>query len=87
MTFFTKTLTEGTFVLSASEGASMISIQPQTSSSCTFIGSGTYNGASSSAITISNNNTLTISSSSPTSPLNGITITWVSGTIDIIVGF
>lgn len=87
MTFYTQTLTEGTFLLSAAEGASMISIQPQVSSSCTFIGSGTYNGASSSEITISNNNTLTISSSSPTSPLNGITITWVSGTIDIIVGF
>ena len=87
MTFFTKTLTEGTFIVTAAEGASMISVQPQTSSTCTFIGSGTYNGETSSSITISNNNSLTISSSSPTSPLNGITITHVAGNIDIIVGF
>jgi len=87
MTFFTKTLTEGTFIVTAAEGASMISVQPQTSSTCTFIGSGTYNGENSSSITLSNNNSLTISSSSPTSPLNGITITWVAGNIDIIVGF
>jgi hypothetical protein len=87
MTFFTKTLTEGTFIVTAAEGASMISVQPQTSSTCNFIGSGTYNGENSSSITLSNNNTLTISSSSPTSPLNGITITWVAGNIDIIVGF
>lgn len=87
MTFYTQTLSSGTFVLSAAEGASMISVQPQTSSTCTFLGSGTYNGANSSEITISNNNSLTISSSSPTSPLNGITITWVAGNIDIIVGF
>jgi hypothetical protein len=87
MTFYTQTLSSGTFVLSTAQGASMISIQPQASSSCTFIGSGTFNGLQSSAITISNNNTLTISASSPTSPLNGITITWLSGTVDIIVGF
>lgn len=87
MTFYTKTLTEGTFIVTASEGASMISVQPQTSSTCTFVGSGTYNGAASSSITISNNNSLTISSSSPTSPLSGITITHVAGNIDIIVGF
>ena len=87
MTIYTQALTSGTFVVSAAQGASMISIQPQDSSSCTFLGSGTFNGLQSSALTISNNNTLTISSSSPTSPLSGITITWVSGTIDIIVGF
>jgi hypothetical protein len=29
---------------------------------------------------------LTISSPTPSSPLNGITVTWVSGTIDIIIG-
>ena len=87
MKFFTTSLTSGTFVVAASQGASLLSIQPQDSSSCTVLGGIAFNGLQPSAITISNNNSLSLTSSSPSSPLDGITVTWTAGTIDIIVGY
>jgi hypothetical protein len=87
MKFFTTTLTTGTFVVAASQGASLLSVQPQDSSSCTILGGIAFNGIQPSAISVSNNNALTLTSSSPSSPLDGITITWTAGTIDIIVGY
>lgn len=86
MVIFTKTLTSGTFVIDFADGVSMLTIQPQASSSCTILGGVPFKGENSSAITISNNSTFTIASESPSSPLAGITITWVSGTVDIVVG-
>jgi hypothetical protein len=87
MKFFTTTLTTGTFVVAASQGASLLSVQPKDSSSCTILGGIAFNGIQPSAISVSNNNALTLTSSSPSSPLDGITITWTAGTIDIIVGY
>ena len=87
MKFFTTSLTSGTFVVAAAQGASLISVQPGSSSSCTIIGGIAYNGVPSSAITRSDNNAITLTSASAFSPLDGITITWISGTIDILVGF
>jgi hypothetical protein len=87
MKFFTTSLTSGTFLVAAAQGASLLSIQPQDSSSCTILGGIAFNGLQPSAITLSNNNALTLTSASPNSPLDGITIEWVSGTVDIIVGY
>jgi hypothetical protein len=87
MKFFTTSLTSGTFVVAAAQGASLLSIQPQDSSSCTVLGGIAFNGLQPSAITISNNNALTLTSASPNSPLDGITVTWTAGTVDIIVGY
>jgi hypothetical protein len=87
MKFFTTSLTSGTFLVEASQGASLLSIQPQDASSCTILGGIPFNGLQPSTISISNNNALTLTSASPTSPLDGITIAWTAGTIDIIVGY
>lgn len=87
MKFFTTTLTSGTFLVAAAQGASLLSIQPQDSSSCTILGGIAFNGLQPSAISLSNNNALTLTSASPNSPLDGITITWIAGTVDIIVGY
>ena len=87
MKFFTTSLTSGTFLVAADQGASLLSIQPQDSSSCTVLGGIPFNGLQPSAISVSNNNALTLTSASPTSPLDGITIAWTVGTIDIIVGY
>lgn len=87
MKFFTTTLTSGTFLVAAAQGASLLSIQPQDSSSCTILGGIAFNGLEPSAISLSNNNALTLTSASPNSPLDGITITWIAGTVDIIVGY
>jgi hypothetical protein len=87
MKFFTTSLTSGTFLVEAAQGASLLSIQPQDSSSCTVLGGIPFNGLQPSAISISNNNALTLTSASPNSPLDGITVTWTAGTVDIIVGY
>ena len=87
MKFFTTSLTSGTFLVDSSSGASLLSIQPQDSSSCDVLGGIAFNGIQPSAISISNNNALTLTSSSPSSPIDGITVTWTAGTIDIIVGY
>ena len=87
MRFFTTSLTSGTFLVAADQGASLLSVQPQDSSSCTILGGIAFNGLQPSAINLSNNNALTLTSASPNSPLDGITITWTAGTIDIIVGY
>jgi len=87
MKFFTTSLTSGTFVVAAAQGASLISVQPQSASSCTILGGIPYNGIQPSAITLSNNSALTLTSASAFSPLDGITITWIGGTVDILVGF
>jgi hypothetical protein len=87
MKFFTTSITSGTFVVAATQGASLLSIQPQDTSSCTVLGGIAFNGLQPSAITISNNNALTLTSASPNSPLDGITVTWTAGTVDIIVGY
>ena len=86
MTFYTTTLSSGSLELLTADGAQMVSIEPNSGSSCTVLGSLPFKGSNPNAITLDANQVLTISSSSPSSPLNGITITWVSGTIDIIVG-
>jgi hypothetical protein len=87
MKFFTTSLTSGTFLVEAAQGASLLSVQPRDTSSCTILGGIPFNGLQPSAITISNSNALTLTSSSPSSPLDGITVAWVSGTVDIIVGY
>ena len=87
MKFFTTSLTSGTFTVSAAQGASLLSVQPQDLSSCTILGGIPFNGLQPSAITLSNSNALTVSSASPISPLEGITVTWIGGTIDMIVGY
>lgn len=87
MKFFTTSLTSGTFLVSADQGASLLSIQPKDASSCTILGGIPFNGVQPSIITLSNSNALTLTSASPNSPLDGITIEWTGGTVDIIVGY
>lgn len=88
MTFFTFVLTSGTFILDGSEGASFISVQTDPANgSCTILGGIPFKGLNPVAVPLSLGQGVNLSSNSPQSPLAGITITWVAGTIDIIVGF
>ena len=89
MTFFTTTLTSGSLVLNSSDGASFVSIQTDVTSggTCTIEGGIPFKGVSPTPVTISLGQGLNLSSSSSASALNGITITWVAGIIEIVVGF
>lgn len=87
MNFFTSTLTSGSIVIGTANGVSQLTVAPRVSSSCTILGNMTFQGSNSATIPIAEGETFVISSSSPMSPIDGFTITWVSGGIDIMMGF
>lgn len=87
MKFFTKTLSSGSLTISNSDYVQQVSIQANASSSCTFIGSAFFRGEGSTAIALENGEGITITSGVPNSPIDGLTITWVSGTIDVLIGY
>ena len=87
MQFYSTTLNNGdSLVINRTDGAQQVSIEPNLGSSATFLGNLPFKGQSPTAIILDANQILTISSNTPTSPLDGITITCTSGTTDIIVG-
>ena len=87
MQFFTTILTSGSISINSVDSVSSISIQANDTSECQVLGNYPFKGITPSAVSLSNGEILTLSSSSPSQTLDGLTITWVSGTIDIIVGF
>ena len=88
MTFFTYTLSSGSLVIDANDYAFFVSIQTDPASgNVTVLGGIPFKGIPSSAVTLSLGQGVNFAASSPASPLSGITITWVAGTIDIIIGF
>lgn len=86
MRLFTYTLSSGSINILSTDGVTQISLQANSSSSATISGNIPFKNLSPNAITLSDGQTLTITT--PTnSPLDGVTIAWVSGTIDILIGF
>jgi hypothetical protein len=88
MRYWTYTLSSGSLVINAVDGASFVSLQCDSSSgSCSVLGNIPFKGVNPNAVTLTTGQGVNLSSSSPQSPLDGITITWIAGTIDIVVGF
>ena len=86
MVFHTRKLTTGTLTINRSGGVSLVSVQAQDSSSCTVQGSVGYDGVNSDALTIQNGQIFTVASQNSQNTIDGLVITWVSGTIDIVLG-
>ena len=88
MRFFTTTLTSGSLTIGSVDGAMFVSIQnDSTTGSCTVAGNIPFKGVNPSAVTLTAGQGVNISALSPASPLDGITITWVAGNVDVLVGF
>lgn len=86
MRVFTYTLSSGSISINAADGVTQLSIQANASSSADILGNFEFKGLPSNAITLSDGQALTITT--PTqSPLDGFTITHVSGTVELIIGF
>lgn len=86
MRLFTYELSSGSLSIASSDGVTQISVQANPSSSGTIEGNFPFKGLSSNAITLEGGESFTIQT--PTnSPLDGVTITHLSGTIDILIGF
>ena len=87
MQIYTTTLSSGSLVLSRADGGQVISIQCKTGGEALFTGSLPIKGEQPTPITLTAGQVFNYSASSSSSPLDGITITWVAGDIDIVVGF
>jgi hypothetical protein len=88
MQYHTTTLTApDAKTINPSDGVLQVSISPNTSSSASIVGNLPFQGTASSVIPISEGESLTLSAMSLPSPIGNITITAVSGTVDVILGF
>lgn len=88
MRVFTYTLTSSTpIVISQTDGVMFLSVQCATSSSCTVLGNLPFKGLTPANVTLDASQGINLSALTPVSPLDGITITRVSGSIDILIGF
>lgn len=87
MRFWTYTLSSGSLTINAVDGAMFLSLQTSSTGSCNVTGNIPFKGLPASDVGISAGNGINLSALSPQSPLDGITITWVSGSVDIVIGF
>jgi len=86
MRLFTFELNTGSLAIDAVDGVTQMSIQANATSSCEILGNFPFKGNTSTAIVLSNGESVTLTA--PTnSPLDGVLITHVSGTVDILIGF
>lgn len=89
MRFFTFTLTTSTpIVINQTDGVMYLSVQSgATSSSFTVLGNLPFKGLTPATVTLDAGQGINLGALTPVSPLDGITITWVSGTVDVLIGF
>lgn len=86
MRLHTRTLTSGSITIVSGDGVTQISVQANPSSSGTVTGNFPFQGQTANAVTLQDGQALTITT--PTnSPLDGVVIAWVSGQVDVVIGF
>ena len=84
---FTKSITTSyTETLTAADGVAAISVQAATAGgSVTVLGNLPFSGSAPSAITLSDGEGITLTSPNFATPISGLTITWVSGTVNLLI--
>ncbi len=88
MRFWTYTLTGGSLQVNQSDYAMFISVQcDAVSGSCTIQGNIPFKGINPTSVAITAGQGVNLSTLTPASPLDGLTITHVSGNVDIVIGF
>lgn len=87
MKYFTYTLTAGSITISTTDYVQFLSIKTVgTTGSCTVLGNLPFQGITPNAVTLTGGDGLNLSTSLSSAPLDGITITWVAGSVDIVIG-
>jgi hypothetical protein len=89
MRVFTFTLTSAqTININQTDGVMYLSVQSgATSSSFTVLGNLPFKGLTPATVTLDAGQGINLSALTPVSPLDGITISWVSGSVDVLIGF
>ena len=88
MRWFTYTMTSGSMTINYPLGVQYISIQADeaTNGSFSVLGNIPFNGLQPNAVTLLTGYGTNFIAETPNSPIDGLTITWVSGNVDIIIG-
>jgi hypothetical protein len=88
MKFWTYTLNTGSVTIEANDSAMFVSVQcDAVSGSCSILGGIPFKGVSPNSVTLSAGQGVNISALSPASTLDGLTITWIAGNVDLLIGF
>jgi hypothetical protein len=87
MRFFTYTLLGGSIAINSSDSVNLVSIQTNDSSAITVLGNVPFKGLTPNAITLSNGQGITLANQNIQFPLDGITITWIQGSTDLLIAF
>lgn len=87
MQIFTTTLIAGSLTIDKADGIQFVSIKCDAGGSCTILGTLPFKTTPSSAVTLSAGEGLNLNTNLSSSPLDGIVITWVAGSIDIIMTY
>lgn len=84
---FTKQITSSqTINITSSDSVMAISVQAATGGGdFTITGSSTFQGISSNPLALTNGQGITLTAPNFATPLSGITITWVSGTVQLVL--
>lgn len=86
MQIFTHTINSGeTFLITSNLGVVQLSVVSNPSSSGTILGDFTVGSTPSAPVTLSAGQGITLTSTSPQSPLQGITLYCTTGTMDLVL--
>ena len=87
MKFWTYTLSSGSLSIDAMDGAMFVSIQTSSTGGCNVTGGIAFKGLPSNPVALSAGGGVNFEAKSPASPLDGLTVDWSAGTVDIVIGF
>ena len=79
-------MSSGSLTIDREDGVTQLSIQANDSSSCTLLGNIPFKQIIPTSVSLANGESFTVTTPSQ-QPLEGVTITHVSGTVDIVIGF
>jgi hypothetical protein len=86
MNTFTKQITSATTInITPQDGVISLSAMAGSTGVFNFLGSFVFQGLTPSNLVLSNGQGITITAPSTNSPLSGITIEWVSGTVELVI--
>ena len=77
-----------TITITQADGVLALSVQADTSGgSFTFLGSQSFQGIASEALTLTDGEGVNLTSSNPTVPITDVEIVWVSGVVNVLISY